>query len=155
MQPFSVGSAMPMDSANEILHLLYSTIWVGSQFIFSHYESKRHKNIAPVDTDRYRRYKSNFDAVFEASQFLVYFVAINLLVANVLFTRDSVNTSKMIKFQFCLNLMGFTQMAFALCLHALTTVYRRRSEPKKSSRRGRGSKPEDAWVLLSESWVMS
>ncbi|KAL6361845.1 hypothetical protein LRP88_05323 [Fusarium phalaenopsidis] len=154
MQPFSVGSAMPMDSANALLHLLYSTIWVGSQFVFSHYENSRHNNIAPADTDRYRRYKSNFDAVFEASQFLVYFVAINLLVANVLFTRDCIDTSKILKFQYCLNLMGFTQMAFALCLHALTTVYRKRSEPDKTSRRGRRKKLEDGWVLLPESWVM-
>lgn len=47
MQPFSVGSAMPMDSANALLHLLYSTIWVGSQFVFSHYEKNRYRNIAP------------------------------------------------------------------------------------------------------------
>ncbi|KAH7271196.1 hypothetical protein B0J15DRAFT_461245 [Fusarium solani] len=107
-----------------------------------------------ANTDRYRRYKSNFDAVFEASQFLVYFVAISLLVANVLFTHDCIDTSKILRFQYCLNLMGFTQMAFALCLHALTTVYRKRSGPDKTSRKGRGKKSEDDWVLLPDSWVM-
>ncbi|KAM0439958.1 hypothetical protein ACHAPT_001058 [Fusarium lateritium] len=141
---------MPMDAANGLLHLLYSTIWVGSQFVFSHYENNRHKNIAPADTDRYRRYKSNFDAVFEASQFLVYFVAINLLVGNVLFTRDCIDRVKVMGFQYSLNLMGFTQMAFALCLHALTTVYLRTVKTDKALRKGRRRRSEDSWVVLPD-----
>lgn len=92
--------------------------------------------------------------MFEASQFLVYLVAINLLVANVLFTRDCIDMRKISRFQYCLNLMGFTQMAFALCLHAFTTVYQRRTRRNKASQRGRDKMSGDNWVLLPDNWVM-